>query len=159
LDAETEHVKRWFEIGVYVFHKLPWTDIVLLFFGYILIINIIYGLIISRLICEYYIVPGIEKKTGKILGYSPLLNYFWGGKWLNRDLEISAYILDRYYAFKKYGERGLPAGGNNFALKSVGYTIDMLSKGELIFAFSVRINLYTIGISMIIATFAALIKS
>ena len=143
------------------FFIFPWKSLII-FAGIlclpIVALNVIYGLIISPLICEFYIVPGIEKKTGKNLGYSPLLSYAPGGRWFDRDIEISTYILNRYYAFKKYGERSLPVAGNRLALKQIGYTIDMVSKGELIFSFLVRINLYASAISIIIATIAAMLR-
>jgi len=141
--------------------SFPWKSGIVLtgvFFVPILILNIIYGLIISPLICKFYIVPQIEKKVGKKLGYSYLLSLVPFGRFFNRGMEISAYILNRYYAFKKYGERGLPSGCKNLALKQVGYTIDMISKSELIFAFSIRINMWVGSISFIIAFIAAVLS-
>lgn len=145
----------------FLFYKIatfPWESAVILM-GIacipILILNIIYGLIISPLICRFYIVPKIEKKVGRKIGYSFILDILPFGRFFDRDIEISRYIIDRYYAFKKRGERGVPYGYESFALKHVGYTIEMISKAELIFAFSERISFYMGSVSFMIALIAA----
>jgi hypothetical protein len=139
----------------YLFGIMTFNQIIVFIFGPILILSAFYLLIISPLICKFYIVPKIEAKTGKKLGYSPLLNFVPYGTYLDRQIEISKYILDQYYAYKKRGDRGLPMGSNLFALKHIGYTIDMVSKGELVFSFLVEINLWVSGISFVILFIAA----
>ena len=52
-----------------------------------------------------------------------------------RQNEIAIYLVNRYWAliFKK--DHGLPMYCNRFALKKVGYTIDMASKSEIFMSF------------------------
>ena len=110
------------------------------------------------IIYNFFIIPSIEKKVGKKLGYHPFLSLSPWGKLINRPLEISAYIRNRYKAFKKYNEIGLPAGYNSFSLKQVGYTINMMSKFEIFMSYWVQLNLrvtviaFIIGVCIAVAT-------
>ncbi len=143
---------------LHILNHLTVSDFVVLlgiFFIPVLILSAIYLIIISPLICKFYIVPRIEKKLGRKLGYSPLLKFAPFGNCLDRQIEISKYIIDRYFAYKKRGEKSVPFGYNLFALKQAGYTIDMVSKAELIFSFMVEINLYVSAISFFIVFVAA----
>lgn len=146
------------EALIYVFGLMSLAQKILFIFGFIGLLCLIFQFVIFPLVCEFYIVPRIEEKVGKKLGYSYILNLVPFGKYFNRNIEISSYILDRYYAFKKRGERSVPFGKERFSLKHVGYTIDMVSKPELIFAFLVSINLYVMGVSFAMATIAALLS-
>ena len=95
----------------------------------------IYIVNISPLIFNYYLIPRIEKKIGRKLIPHPLLKNIAFGKWMFHQNEIAVYLINRYYAFKFKGDRGLPKYCNRFDLKKAGYTIDMASRAEIFFSF------------------------
>lgn len=153
--SESQQLMIAFDYMRYILNKLSWASIVLLITAPFLYLCFFYTLIVSPLICHLLIVPKIEKKVGKKLSSCFLSKYRPFGNYLSRQNEISRYIVDIYYAYKKFGKTGLPEGYYNFSLKQVGYTIAMVSKVELIFAFSIRIQMYIGTVSFIIAFLAA----
>lgn len=83
-------------------------------------------------IFNYYLIPRIEKKIGVKLMYADLYNYIPCGVGFIPPFEISFYITGRYLAWKFKGDRGLPTGQREYALKKVSYTIDKMSKKEIL---------------------------
>jgi hypothetical protein len=142
----------------YAFEQISLEQKIVLICALIWILSFVLKFLISPLICRFYILPKIEKKVGEKLDYSPILDLTPFGGFLNRDIEISNYILNRYYAYKKCGDYGLPFGLNKVGLKQVGYTIKMVSKSELIFSFFVRINLYVLGISFAVGVITSMLS-
>ena len=122
----------WNQASLY--QKLIFLDALLAIFVFI------YSTIFSPLLFKIYIIPKIEKKIGHKLENDAYSYYYkipltWG-----RDIEISQYIINRYRAFKKYNDTGLPKGLNTAPLKRAGYTINMMSKSEIFFSLMVNFN-------------------
>jgi hypothetical protein len=99
-----------------------------------------YITVVSPVIFNYFIIPKIEKKLGHCIGYHPLLNGIFMGKWMCRQNEIAMYILNRYWAYLIRGDRGLPKFCDRFALKKAGYTIDMISRTEIFVSFLLMLS-------------------
>ncbi|MDX2164464.1 MAG: hypothetical protein SFW07_03495 [Gammaproteobacteria bacterium] len=135
-----------------VFQKLSEAEVAFLFFGSVWIFTLILGFLIMPMVFNFYLIPKIENKIGKKLGFSPVLNLFPYGRYLNRWVEISKYILKLYIDYKKTGKCSLPAGYDRASLKQAGYTIDMVSKEEIFYSFVAQINLRLMIFSLVIST-------
>lgn len=112
------------EALTYAIGKLPLPNRIAFIFGMVFIIAAFFDLIIFPLIFNLYLIPKIEVK----LTVRPIFRYGSSPNWfLTKKSEVVAYITDRYFAWKKYNDCGLPAGYNGCALKFAGYTIKTVS--------------------------------
>lgn len=85
------------------------------------------------------------------LTFRPIFRYGASPNWfLTKKSEVVAYITDRYFAWKKYNDCGLPAGYNGCALKFAGYTIKTASKSEIFLCFWVKLNSIICMLSLVI---------
>lgn len=139
----------WSQASLY--QKFVFLDVLLAIFVSI------YSIIISPSLFQFFIIPKIEKKIGRKLEKDPFAYYYKAPLTWGRDIEISKYILDRYKAFKKYNDRGLPKGFSTAPLKKAGYTIDMMSKSEIFFSWMVNFNCALILLLLILTPIIMLI--
>lgn len=150
---ESQHDKLVFYISffsnMWVEHKMTFIYLVL---SAILFLCILYMLIISPLIFNFFIVPNIEHKTGRKIGHRIIDEYMWLGKWTNRQNWTAIYIVNRYYAWKFKKDYGLPTARyfNSFPLKLIGYTIDRMSKTEIFFSFLLVTVLIIVALLMLL---------
>lgn len=139
---------------IWAFEVMPLKDRVGFISAVFMFFGAFYMLVISPIIFNFYLIPNIEKRIGKYLRYDPLWGYMFLGMWMMPAFEVSGYIVRRYFALVFKGEHGLPEKRNRFALKKIGFTIDMATKFEIIMSFAYIINVIIIGVFAIIGLFA-----
>jgi len=139
----------------WAFEQMPMQMKVSFVAALLVLFGIFYGTVISPIIFNFFLIPGIEKRLRKTLQYDFLYNYIFLSRWIIPQNEIALYIVRRYVALIFKGEHGLPEKRNRFALKKAGYTIDMATKFEIIMSFLWLLNVLTIIIGGIITFIAS----
>jgi hypothetical protein len=139
----------------YVFNHMTIEQRIFFISALISMIGVFYGLVISPIIFNYFLIPKIEKKIGKKLGHHPFLDYIFLGVWSCRQNEIAIYIINRCWALMVRNDHGLPMYCNRFALKKVGYTIDMASKAEIFFSVMLILSGIITVVSAIVSLFTS----
>jgi len=147
----TNNLEAW----MFAFGEIPLNKRIAFISGIIMFASAIYVSVISPIIFNYIIIPGIEKKIGKQLDLHPLLSYIFLGEWMCRQNEIAIYLINRYLAMRFKNDRGLPKYCLRFGLRKAGYTIDMSTKFEIIMSFLLVMVFIIIIISATIALYAS----
>lgn len=98
------------------------------------------GVITMPIIFNFFIIPKIEKKTGKKLEFAPYWNAFLFGNFIIGYAEIVEYIIIKYFALRFKKNPDAIRVNRKFALEKIKYDIRTASNFEIKMSFIAAIN-------------------
>lgn len=118
---------------------------------YTILFTWIFFFIINPIIFNFFIIPQIEKDTGKKLNYYfEFYNMFLFSKYYYRQVDISQFIVKQWLASKHPIWINMDKINPKYALKKINYNGKAASKFKIFISFFSVINMYLSGIAMVI---------
>jgi hypothetical protein len=130
----------------FAYQELPFESKAIMILALVIFVSGINLTVLFPIIFNNFLIPNIEKKTGKQIRFPDFLKYIFLGHFLYRYILVARYIACSYFLCIFKGYIGVRKCG---VLKSLNYTIKMATKTEIFLSLMTFVSQYLIVFALV----------